>query len=90
VSGEERGEEPSRHNMSRERQRKLDELERRAELAGGEERLQRQRAAGKLTARQRIELLFDAGTFEEIDKFVTHRCLDFGMAACPTPTQTVS
>jgi propionyl-CoA carboxylase beta chain len=61
-------------------QHTLDELERRAELAGGEERLQRQRAAGKLTARQRVELLFDAGTFEEVDKFVTHRCLDFGMA----------
>ena len=60
--------------------RKLDALERRAELGGGEERLQRQRAAGKLTARERIDLLFDAGTFEEIDKLVTHRCLDFGMA----------
>jgi propionyl-CoA carboxylase beta chain len=59
---------------------KLDELERRAELGGGEERLQRQRAAGKLTARERIDLLFDPGTFEEIDKLVTHRCLDFGMA----------
>ena len=58
----------------------LDELERRAELGGGEERLQRQRAAGKLTARERIDLLFDPGTFEEIDKLVTHRCLDFGMA----------
>jgi propionyl-CoA carboxylase beta chain len=58
----------------------LEELERRAELGGGEERLQRQRAAGKLTARERIDLLFDAGTFEEIDKLVTHRCLDFGMA----------
>jgi propionyl-CoA carboxylase beta chain len=61
-------------------QRTLDELERRAELGGGEERLQRQRAAGKLTARERIDALFDAGTFEEIDKLVTHRCLDFGMA----------
>jgi propionyl-CoA carboxylase beta chain len=61
-------------------QRKLDALEKRAELGGGEERLQRQRAAGKLTARERIELLFDAGTFEELDKLVTHRCLDFGMA----------
>ena len=61
-------------------QRRLDELERRAELGGGEERLQRQRAAGKLTARERVELLFDAGTFEEVDKLVTHRCLDFGMA----------
>ena len=60
--------------------RKLDELERRAELGGGEQRLQRQRAAGKMAARERIELLFDRGTFEEIDKLVTHRCLDFGMA----------
>ena len=56
------------------------DLERRAELAGGEERLRRQREAGKLTARERIDLLFDPGTFEEIDKFVTHRCSDFGMA----------
>src|SRR3989475_2463827 len=57
----------------------LDELERRAELGGGEDRLQRQHAAGKLSARERIDLLFDAGTFEEVDKLVTHRCLDFGM-----------
>jgi propionyl-CoA carboxylase beta chain len=61
-------------------QHKLDELERKAELGGGEDRLKRQRAAGKLTARERVEILFDAGTFEEIDKLVTHRCLDFGMA----------
>jgi propionyl-CoA carboxylase beta chain len=66
--------------MSREGQRTLDELERRAELGGGEERLQRQRAAGKLTARERINLLFDPDSFEETDKLVTHRCLDFGMA----------
>ncbi|HTG90389.1 MAG TPA: acyl-CoA carboxylase subunit beta [Vicinamibacterales bacterium] len=59
---------------------RLDELERQAELGGGDERLKRQRAAGKLTARERVELLFDSGTFEEIDKLVTHRCLDFGMA----------
>ena len=57
----------------------LAELERRAELGGGEERLRKQREAGKLTARERIELLFDPSTFEEIDKFVTHRCRDFGM-----------
>jgi propionyl-CoA carboxylase beta chain len=54
-------------------------LERRAELGGGEDRLKRQKAAGKLTARERIELLFDPGTFEEVDKLVTHRCRDFGM-----------
>jgi propionyl-CoA carboxylase beta chain len=54
-------------------------LERRAEQGGGAERIRRQHEAGKLTARERIELLFDAGTFDEVDKLVTHRCRDFGM-----------
>src|SRR5437762_4588280 len=58
----------------------LADLERRAELGGGEARQKRQHDAGKLTARERIELLFDPGTFEEVDKLVTHRCRDFGMA----------
>src|SRR5712671_3557388 len=58
----------------------LEDLERRAELGGGPDRLDRQHAAGKLTARERIDLLFDPGTFEELDKLVTHRCRDFGMA----------
>jgi propionyl-CoA carboxylase beta chain len=57
----------------------LADLERRAELGGGAERLKRHHDAGKLTARERIELLFDPGTFEEVDKLVTHRCIDFGM-----------
>jgi propionyl-CoA carboxylase beta chain len=57
----------------------LADLERRAELGGGEPRLERQHAAGKLTARERIALLFDPGSFEEVDKLVTHRCRDFGM-----------
>src|SRR5262245_9510599 len=57
----------------------LEDLERRAELGGGEDRLRRQHEAGKLTARERIDLLFDPGTFVETDKLVTHRCLDFGM-----------
>ncbi len=57
----------------------LADLERRAELGGGEARQKRQHDAGKLTARERIELLFDPGTFEEVDKLVTHRCRDFGM-----------
>ncbi len=60
---------------------RLAELRRRAELAGGEDRLKRQRDAGKLTARERVEELFDPGTFEELDELVTHRCLDFGMQA---------
>ena len=59
---------------------KLQDLERRAELGGGEERLRKQHAQGKLTARERLERLFDPGTFEEVDKLVTHRCTDFGMA----------
>ena len=58
----------------------LADLERRAEAGGGAARVERQHAAGKLTARERIADLFDPGTFEEIDKLVTHRCLDFGMA----------
>ena len=58
----------------------LSEFEHRAESGGGEERRRRQHAAGKLTARERMELFFDLGTFDEIDKLVTHRCSDFGMA----------
>ncbi|MPZ19104.1 MAG: methylmalonyl-CoA carboxyltransferase [Luteitalea sp.] len=58
---------------------KLAELERLAELGGGPARIERQHAAGKLTARERIDLLFDPGTFEEVDKFVVHRCRDFGL-----------
>jgi propionyl-CoA carboxylase beta chain len=58
----------------------LADLQRRAQLGGGEERLRRHRESGRLTARERIDHLFDAGTFEEIDPFVTHRCRDFGMA----------
>ncbi len=61
------------------RQETLAALERRAEEGGGADRIRRQHEAGKLTARERIELLFDAGSFEEVDKLVTHRCLDFGM-----------
>ena len=59
----------------------LEDLERRAELGGGEARLQKQHESGKLTARERIDLLFDPGTFDETDKLVTHRCRDFGMDA---------
>jgi propionyl-CoA carboxylase beta chain len=59
---------------------RLAELERLAEAGGGEARRKRQHDAGRLTARERIDLLFDPGTFEELDKLVTHRCRDFGMA----------
>jgi propionyl-CoA carboxylase beta chain len=59
--------------------KKLEELNARATLGGGEARIERQHAAGKLTARERIELLLDPGTFVETDRFVVHRCTDFGM-----------
>jgi propionyl-CoA carboxylase beta chain len=58
---------------------RLDETNRLAESGGGAERLAKHRAAGKMTARERIEFLLDDGTFEELDKFVTHRCQDFRM-----------
>ena len=50
-----------------------------ARLGGGSKRIDAQHAKGKLTARERIELLLDQGTFEEWDMFVEHRCADFGM-----------
>ena len=59
---------------------RLADLLRRAELGGGEDRLRRQHEAGKLTARERIGLLFDPGSFDEVDALVEHRCQDFGMA----------
>ncbi len=57
----------------------------RAEAGGGPERQQRQHAEGKLTARERVEILLDEGSFEELDKLVEHRCLDFGMAEQKIP-----
>ena len=56
-----------------------------ARLGGGQKRIQAQHAKGKLTARERIELLLDAGSFEEWDMFVEHRCTDFGMADQTVP-----
>ncbi|HYQ82194.1 MAG TPA: acyl-CoA carboxylase subunit beta [Anaeromyxobacteraceae bacterium] len=61
------------------RRASLDELDARAERGGGEERIARQHEAGKLTARERLELLLDPGSFVELDKFKTHRATDFGM-----------
>jgi propionyl-CoA carboxylase beta chain len=59
--------------------KRLLEMNRAAELGGGAERIERQKADGKLTARERIAVLLDKGSFEEVDKFMKHRCLDFGM-----------
>ena len=61
------------------RRARLDQLDAEAEQGGGEERIAKQHQAGKLTARERIDLFLDPGTFVELDKFKTHRCADFGM-----------
>jgi acetyl-CoA carboxylase carboxyltransferase component len=59
--------------------KKLIELRNEARLGGGEKRIEAQHGKGKFTARERIEMLLDDGSFEEFDMFVTHRCTNFGM-----------
>lgn len=59
--------------------RKLIELRNEARMGGGEVRIDKQHTQGKMTARERIEMLVDDGSFEELDMFVTHRCTNFGM-----------
>jgi propionyl-CoA carboxylase beta chain len=59
--------------------RQLDQMRAKAQLGGGEKRIAAQHAKGKLTARERLELLLDEGSFEEWDMFVEHRSHDFGM-----------
>ena len=54
-------------------------MEAEAAIGGGPDRVDKQHAAGKLTARERVDALLDPGSFVEMDKFVTHRCADFGM-----------
>src|SRR5277367_1191226 len=58
---------------------RLDEMNRRALEGGGAERIKKQHEGGKLTARERVDLLLDPGSFIEHGRFVTHRCTDFGM-----------
>ena len=63
----------------------LDEKRRLAALGGGQKRIDAHHAKGKLTARERIEILLDAGSFEEWDMFKEHRCVDFGMGDSHIP-----
>ena len=58
---------------------RLVERRKEARLGGGEKRIEAQHAKGKLTARERLALLLDEGSFEEYDMFVQHRCTNFGM-----------
>src|SRR4030042_1540691 len=66
-------------SLREKRRRELEEKRRQAELAGGEDKIKKQHEMGKLTARERVDLLMDKDTFVEMDKFVTHHCHDFGM-----------
>jgi len=71
---------------------RLDDLRRRAETVlgmGGEERIRRQHEAGKLTARERLDLLLDPGSFVELDRFVTHRGREFGLDKIEAPADGV-
>lgn len=73
-------------------QEKFEELKRRlaeSDMGGGDEKIARQHKAGKLTARERILELLDEGSFEEIDKFVVHRCTDFEMDKSLVPGEGV-
>ena len=65
--------------------RQLEEKREKARLGGGQKRIDSQHTKGKLTARERIELLLDYGSFEEWDMFKEHRCTDFGMASEKVP-----
>ncbi|MCF8480991.1 MAG: acyl-CoA carboxylase subunit beta [Rhodospirillum sp.] len=69
--------------------RQLDEKRAAARLGGGQRRIDAQHAKGKLTARERIDLLLDPGSFEEWDMFVEHRCVEFGMADSKIPSDGV-
>jgi propionyl-CoA carboxylase beta chain len=64
---------------------RLQDMRARARMGGGQRRVDAQHAKGKLTARERIEILFDTDSFEEWDMFVEHRCADFGMADNKVP-----
>ncbi|MEA1969874.1 MAG: carboxyl transferase domain-containing protein [Thermodesulfobacteriota bacterium] len=67
----------------------LQEREKRILGMGGEKALEKRREKGKLNARERLDLLFDKGTFREIDMFVTHRCVNFGMETKEIPADGV-
>lgn len=73
-----------KENMDR-----LTEINRQAELGGGEDKVRRQREQGKLLARERLDVLLDHGSFVELDRLITHRCSDFGMAEKKIPGDAV-
>ena len=73
----------------KEKIRELEEREARVREMGGADAVGKQRESGKLTARERLEALFDPGTFREVDLFVRHRCVNFDMATAEIPADGV-
>lgn len=76
------------NEISQTAKNKLAALERRNEQAmqgGGTDRVAKHKQGGRLTARERLDVLLDPGSFVEMDRFVTHRCIDFGMAETKVP-----
>ena len=65
--------------------KRLRELNEQAKLGGGQKRIEEQHSKGKLTARERIDLLLDPGSFNELDQFVVHQCIEFGMGERKIP-----
>ena len=65
--------------MIQEKIKELMDMREKARLGGGEKRIESQHQKGKYTARERIEMLLDEGSFEEFDMFVSHRTVDFGL-----------
>ena len=71
---------------------KIKDLQNRSEkvmAGGGPKRIEKQHASGKMTARERIAALLDPGSFTELDRFVTHRCVNFGMESQEAPGEGV-
>jgi propionyl-CoA carboxylase beta chain len=79
-SGDKHADKPAQHStLSTQHFNELEKRKRESELGGGQDRIDRQHSAGKLIARERIELLFDPGSFQEFDQLVVHQSQDFGM-----------
>jgi propionyl-CoA carboxylase beta chain len=70
---------PTKEPAVQEKVDRLEELDKQAKLGGGQKRIEEQHAKGKLTARERIALLLDPESFNELDRFVVHQCTEFGM-----------
>jgi propionyl-CoA carboxylase beta chain len=70
---------PTKEPTVKDKITQLNEFNKEAQLGGGQKRIDEQHKKGKLTARERVELLLDEGSFNELDRFVVHQCTDFGM-----------